>query len=68
MKLTIQARSFSIQAANNFILSDVILPQVAIKLTNTAFLEKEPVKLELSYYLVALVKQASEEFLLDLIK
>lgn len=40
MKLTIQARSFSIQAANNFILSDVVLPQIAIKLIGNAPLEK----------------------------
>ncbi len=45
MKLNIQARNFAIQAANNFLMSDVILHLVTIRCVENAYLEKDAVKL-----------------------
>lgn len=38
MKLGTQARNYSIQAANNFLMSDVLLPQVATRCVESAFI------------------------------
>ena len=51
----------AVQAGNNFLLSGVILPNLAIRLLENALTEKDSIKVELSYFFMALVKGLSSE-------
>jgi hypothetical protein len=67
MKLTTQSRIMAVQVGNNFMLSGVILLNLVVRWLENALTEKTSVKIELSFFFAALVRQADPELLASLV-
>lgn len=68
LKVSTVYRALACQVANNFLMSGIGLEDIRIRILELAIVEKEKVKLEISYYLKGLSETASEDIILGHIK